>query len=76
MAAASGDSRLQQVFSQYKPDNLAKIIDKLAGDKDNLRVDVQKVKFCLGKARYEVNGKVDFNVIHTKPNAHAKPSEG
>jgi hypothetical protein len=76
MTTASEDSGLQKVFSQYKPDNLAEIIDKLAGDKDNLRVDVQAVKFCLGKARYEVNGKVDFNVIHKKPDAHAKPSEG
>jgi hypothetical protein len=75
MAVSNGVGGLQQQFSQYKPDNLAEIIDKLAGDKDNLRIDVQSVKFCLRNARYEVNGKVNFNVLHKNSNAHAKPSE-
>lgn len=69
MAASSQSSELQQKLAEYKPENLAEIIDKLTGDKDNLRVDVQAVKFCIGKNRYEVSGTVNFNVKH-KNNRH------
>ncbi len=69
MAASSQSRELQQKISAYKPDNLAEIIDKLSGDKDNLRVDVQAVKFCIGKTKYEVSGTINFNVKH-KNNRH------
>jgi hypothetical protein len=75
MAASTQTSELEEKIAQYKPENLAEIIDKLAGDKDNLKVDIQNVKFHLGKSKFEVNGEVNFNVIHKAPNAHAKPKE-
>jgi hypothetical protein len=71
MASSTEYSELQQRLAQIKPDNLAEIIDKLAGDKDNLRVDVQSVKLHVGKTAYEVNGVVNFNVLH-KNNRHWK----
>jgi hypothetical protein len=72
-AASTQSSELQKKILQYKPDNLAMIIGKLAGDKNNLKVDIQQLKFCLGKTKFEVNGEVNFNVIYKKPNANAKP---
>jgi hypothetical protein len=71
MTSSSEYSELQQRLAQIKPDNLAKIIDKLAGDKDNLKVDVQAVRFHIGKTAYEVSGVVNFNVLH-KNNMHWK----
>ena len=67
MADSSQSSELTEKISQYKPQNMAEIIDKLAGGKSNLKVDVQKLKFSLGKTKYEVDGQVNFNVIHKKP---------
>ena len=62
-------------FSQYQPENMAEIIELLAGGKDNLKVDVQKLRFTVGKQKFEVSGEVNFNVIHKNPLAHAKPQE-
>jgi hypothetical protein len=76
MASSTGTSQLQDALSKYDSNDLASIIDKLAGDKDNLRVDIQHVKFCVGKQHFEINGKINFNVIHKDPNAHAKIKEG
>ncbi len=70
--AAYSPSELTEQLSRFR---LAEIIDKLAGDEDNLKVDVQNVKFAIRKMHYEVNGTVNFNVIHTTPNPHAKPKE-
>jgi hypothetical protein len=75
MAASTQTSELEEKIAQYKPENIAEIIDKLAGDKDNLKVDIQNVKFWLGKSKFEVNGELNFNVVHKTPNAHAKPKE-
>ena len=76
MAATSVDaSQLQGMLSRYQSSNLANIIETLSGDKDNIRVDLQQVKFYIGKQHFEVNGKINFNVIHKDPNAHAKAKE-
>ena len=75
MAVSTQTSELQEAFAKYKPENLAEIIDKLAGDKDNLRVDVRAVKFTLRKQKFELNGVINFNVFHDSPNAHAKAKE-
>ncbi len=75
MATPTQTSELQDTFEKYKPENLAEIMDKLAGDKDNLRVDVQAVKFTLRKQKFEINGVINFNVIHKTPNTHAKVKE-
>lgn len=64
MAESSQSSRHQKKVTQLKLYNLAEIIDKLAGGKDNLRLDVQEVSFSIGKTRCEVNGVVNFNVKH------------
>jgi hypothetical protein len=69
-------SQLQDALSKYSSNDLASIIEKLSGDKDNLRVDVQQVKFCVGKQHFEINGTFNFNVIHKTPNAHSKVKEG
>jgi hypothetical protein len=58
---------LKQEFSKWKPDHLLEIIDKLAGGKSSLRVDVQDIKLTINDKQYELAGKVDF-VIHGKKN--------
>ena len=73
--AASQSSELIEKFSQYQPENMAEIIEKLAGGKDNLKVDVQKLRFSVGKQKLEVSGEINFNVIHKDPLAHLKPQE-
>ncbi len=69
MAVSSQSSEPKEALRQYMPDNFAEIIDKLTGEKDNLRVDVQEVRFCIGDTRYEVGGTVNVNVKH-KNNRH------
>jgi hypothetical protein len=76
MASSTGTSQLQDALSKYSSNNLASIIEKLSGNKDNLRVDMQHVKFCIGKQHFEINGKINFNIIHKDPNVHAKTKEG
>jgi|WetSurMetagenome_2_1015567.scaffolds.fasta_scaffold07137_9 hypothetical protein len=63
MAAPTDTSQLQDLLSKYQSNNLASIIAKLAGDKDNLHIDIQQVKFFVGKQNFEINGKVSFNVL-------------
>ena len=63
---------LQETLSKFK---MAQIIEGLAGDKDNLRVDIQNLKFTLRKQKFEIDGKVNFNVIHKEPNPHPKEKE-
>jgi hypothetical protein len=66
---------LLDALSGYKPDNMATIIDRLAGDKDNLHVELRHVKFTLRKQKFEVNGTVDFKIVHQVPNIHALMKE-
>ncbi len=61
---------LQDALSGYKPENITTIIDRLAGDKDNLRVDLRNVKFTLRHERFELNGVINFQIFHQIPNAH------
>jgi hypothetical protein len=75
MAASTDSSQLQDLLSKYQSNNLASIIEKLTGDRDNLHIDIQQVKFFVGKQNFEINGKVSFNVLHTQPNAHAQTKE-
>jgi hypothetical protein len=73
---AASTSQLQDALSKYSSNDLASIIEKLSGNRDNLRVDVQQVKFCVGKQHFEINGTFNFNVIHKNPTEHAKVKEG
>ncbi len=66
---------LRDALSGYNRDDITSIIDKLAGDKDNLRVDLKHVRFSLSNERFDVNGVVDFKVVHKIPNAHAVVKE-
>jgi hypothetical protein len=66
---------LQDALSGYTRDDITSIIDKLAGDKDNLRVDLKHVKFTVRNERFDINGIVNFNVVHKIPNAHAVVKE-
>ena len=63
---AINQSELKQEFSKWKPDHIAEIIDKLAGGKSNLRVDIQDIIFTIGGKQYELAGHVYFNVIRQK----------
>jgi hypothetical protein len=65
-------SEFQTILSNFK---MAEIIEKIAGGKDNVRVDIQQVKFTLRNQRFEIDGKVDFNVVHKASNPHSKPKE-
>ena len=62
-------SDAQSILSQFR---MAEILEKLAGDNDNLRVDIQNIKFSLRDQRFEIDGKIDFNVIHRRQDPHAK----
>lgn len=73
MAAQS--DLLRDALSGYSRDDLTTIIDKLAGGKDNLHVDLRNVRFTLRDQTFDVNGVVDFKVVHTIPNAHAVVKE-
>ncbi len=70
MAGSIQSSEPAVLLSQYKPENFAEIIAELAGDKPNLKVEVQELKFSLGKTKYEINGQVNF-LIHKKPPTQA-----
>jgi hypothetical protein len=67
---ASQSDVLREALSGYQPDNMATIIDQLAGDKDNLRVDLRHVMFIVRDQKFDVNGVIDFTVVHKIPNAH------
>jgi hypothetical protein len=73
MAAPS--DLLHDALSGYTRDDLTTLIDKLAGDKDNLHVDLKHVRFTLRNQTFDVNGVVDFKVVHPIPNAHAVVKE-
>ena len=75
MATPNDSSQLQDLLSKYQSNNLASIIEKLTGDKDSLRVDIQQVKFSVGKQNFEIDGKVSFNVLHKNPAAHPNEKE-
>lgn len=66
---------LRDALSGYTRDDLTTIIDRLAGDKDNLRIDLKHVKFTARNESFDVNGVVDFKVVHKIPNAHAVVKE-
>lgn len=66
---------LRDALSGYSRNDLTTIIDKLAGDKDNLHVDLKNVKFTLKGQTFDINGMVDFKVVHTVANAHAVVKE-
>jgi hypothetical protein len=68
---ASKTNLLQDALSRNKPETMATIIDRLAGDKDNLRLELKHVKFKLRNEKIEVNGTINFNVKHKIPNIHA-----
>jgi|WetSurMetagenome_2_1015567.scaffolds.fasta_scaffold17729_5 hypothetical protein len=63
---------LQDALSKYNQETIVSIIDRIAGDKDNLRVDLQHVKFTLRGIKFEINGNFNFNIKH-KP---ARCSQG
>jgi hypothetical protein len=72
---ATQSDLLRDTLSGYSRDDLTSIIDKLAGGKDNLRVDFKNVKFTVRDQAFDVNGVVNFNVVHTVANAHAVVKE-
>jgi hypothetical protein len=66
---------LKDLLSGTGQDNLASIIDRLAGDKDNLKVNLKNVKFTLRGEKFDINGLVEFKIFHKIPNAHAAVKE-
>jgi hypothetical protein len=47
-------------------DNLLSLIDKLAGDKSNIKLDVQDLKLNIEGTRVTVNGEVNLDVVYSK----------
>lgn len=45
---------------------LLKMIGKLAGDKSNLKVSFQELKFNRGNTKYVLNGEINFNIVRPK----------
>ncbi|MCW3998765.1 MAG: hypothetical protein NWE93_00820 [Candidatus Bathyarchaeota archaeon] len=74
MADSYQVTSLQETLQKIKPDNFTEIIDKIVGDKDNLRVDVQAVRFRFGNVTYEVSGEVNFNVKHRNSRHWKEPT--
>jgi hypothetical protein len=72
---AASTSQLQDALSKYSSNDLASIIEKLSGDKDNLHVDVQHVKFFVGKQHFEINGTINFRVFHKTSIAEIKTKD-
>ena len=68
-------NQLQETLSAYTPANFTTIIDRLAGGKDNLRIELQNVEFIVKNKKIELNGTVNFNVIHKIQNAHVAITE-
>lgn len=66
---------LQDLLSGSRRENLATIIDRLAGDKDNLKVNLKDVKFTLRGEKFDINGLVEFKIFHKIPNAHTVVKE-
>ncbi|MGE5556867.1 MAG: hypothetical protein ACM3UY_11515 [Methanocella sp.] len=61
---------LRDALSGYNQRDLTAIIDRLAGDKDNLRIDLNHVRLSAGNQKFELNGMVNFKIFHKPPNAH------
>jgi hypothetical protein len=64
MASSTGNSQLKDALSKYNSNDLASIIEKLSGNKDNLRVDMQHVKFCVGKQHFETYGSLPMGILN------------
>ena len=56
--------------------SFAKIVEKLSGDKPNLKVIIKDVKLNTGKAKIELNGEVDFNILLAETEPNQVPSAG
>ncbi len=52
--------------SEIGSSKLLKIIGKLAGDKPNLKVSFQELKFNRGNTKYVLNGEINFNILRPK----------
>ena len=63
---------LQSALSKFR---MAEIIEKIAGNRDNLCVEIKDVKFSLSGQRFEIDGTINFNVIHKTPFAYSKTKE-
>lgn len=53
---------------------VVRILDKLAGEQANFKVDFQELKFHLRNKLYTLNGEVNFNVVHS-PENHASSEQ-
>lgn len=70
VSMATQSDFLRDALSGYNQRDLAAIIDRLAGDKDNLRIDLNHVRLSAGNQKFELNGMVSFKIFHKPPNAH------
>ncbi len=62
----------QHQLSEFIRD-LTTIIDRLAADKNDLRLDLRNVKLIQPKAKFEMNGTVDFQIFHETPKVEKHP---
>ncbi len=52
--------------SEIGSSKLLKLIGKLAGDKPNLKVSFQELRFNRGNTKYVLNGEINFNIVRPK----------
>jgi hypothetical protein len=67
---AAQANQLNEALSGYKREDIAMIIDRLAGDKDNLRVELKNVKLKARNQKIVLNGVINFKIYHETPTAH------
>lgn len=51
-----------------KSSTIVRILDKLAGEQANFKVNFQELKFHLNNRLYTLNGEVNFNVVYSPEN--------
>lgn len=55
-----------KIYPQSSLTTFAKIIEKLSGNKSNIKITLQEVKLNTGKATVTLNGEVNFNIFHAE----------
>lgn len=45
---------------------ILRIIDKLAGEESSLKINIQELKFNIGKTKSRINGEIQFDITHSK----------
>ncbi len=71
MTAVSQLELNRDEFSKRSPEDLAKIINELAGGKSNIRMVVPGVRITIGNKLFEAAGEVSFNILKNSTDGNA-----